>query len=209
MTEPAPSNSKAPRGLRLLLRFAGHRTGVAAIEFAMVSIPLLGLICAIFETAFVFFTHQAFENAISNVARQVLVNAYVSNNAPTAQSFRTNYVCPLLPSFINCSKVALNVQAYPPGTNFSAIGVNNNWYSSSYSATQTALNLGLPGYTVVFQAFYPMPVYLSVLTATGTSSNGAANLYGQASGSIIGNPGGSGFVHAIFSTMVFRNEPTT
>jgi F0F1-type ATP synthase membrane subunit c/vacuolar-type H+-ATPase subunit K len=52
-----------------------------------------------------------------------------------------------------------------------------------------------------------MPVYLSVLIATGVNGQGVGNLYDHASGSIYVNPNGSGFVHAIFATVVFRNEP--
>jgi Flp pilus assembly protein TadG len=201
-------NAAPRRRTGLFARFAANRRGVAAIEFAMVSIPLLGLICAIFETAFIFFTHQAFENAMANVARQVLLNSYASNTAPTASAFRSAYVCPALPSFIDCSRVAVNAQAFPPETSFSTISVNNAWYGGGYDASQVTLNLGLPGHIVVFQAFYPMPVYLSLLTATGQTGNGAANLYGRTSASILNNPNGSGFVHAIFSTIVFRNEPS-
>jgi hypothetical protein len=44
--------------------------------------------------------------------------------------------------------------------------------------------------------------------ATGANGNGATNLTNQASNSVYANPNGAGFVHAIFSTAVFRNEPT-
>ncbi len=53
-----------------------------------------------------------------------------------------------------------------------------------------------------------MPIYLSVLLATGANGNQAANLYGQSSNTVRTNPiTGSGLVHDIYSVMVFRNEP--
>jgi Flp pilus assembly protein TadG len=206
MDESEKKRVAGPRRL-LLRRFARGREGATMVEFAMVAIPFLGLLCAIFETAFVFFTHEVFDNAVANIARQVLVNNYTANSTQTASSFLANTFCPALPSFIKCANVTLNVQAYNPATsNFSAVAssINQSWYNSP----ATNVNLGQPGYIVVFQAFYPMPVYLSLLVATGTQGNGAANLYAHASNSVYANPNGSGFVHAIFSTAVFRNEPT-
>jgi hypothetical protein len=82
--------------------------------------------------------------------------------------------------------------------------ISRGWYNSP----SVNVNLGQHGDIVVFQAFYPMPVYLSVLVATGAHGNGAANIYNHASNSVYANPHGAGFVHAIFSTAVFRNEPT-
>ncbi|WP_294534380.1 TadE/TadG family type IV pilus assembly protein [uncultured Rhodoblastus sp.] len=201
------STDQSARRRGALGRFARSRNGAAAVEFAMVSIPFLGLLCAIFETALVLFTHAAFDNAVNNVARKVLINNFTGNSTPTASNFLANSFCPALPSFIDCSKVTLNIQAYNPSTsNFSSVSgsIGRGWYNSP----STNVNLGQPGYIVVFQAFYPMPVYLSVLVATGAHGNGAANLYNGSSNSVYANPHGAGFVHAIFSTAVFRNEPT-
>lgn len=202
LKDKSAERRKAPA---LLSHFVRANRGAAAVEFAMVSIPFLGLLCAIFETAFVFFTHESFDYAVANVARQAVINRFKNNSTPTASSFLTNTFCPALPAFIDCTKVTLNIQAYPSTTNFSAVarGLGKAWYRSP----SVNVNLGAPGDIVVFQAFYPMPVYLSVLMATGAQGNRAANLYNQASNSVYANPNGAGFVHAIFSTAVFRNEP--
>jgi Flp pilus assembly protein TadG len=204
---PKDKSAKRWKASALLSRFARAVKGATAVEFAMVSIPFLGLLCAIFETAFVFFTHEAFDHAVDKVARQVLVNNFTGATTQTASNFLTGSFCPALPAFIDCTKVTLNVQAYDPSTtNFAAVAgaVGQGWYNTP----STNVNLGQPGWIVVFQAFYPMPVYLSVLLATGAHGNGATNLYNQASSSVYVNPKGAGFVHAIFSTAVFRNEPT-
>jgi pilus assembly protein Flp/PilA len=204
------AGSRRPEGRskvsRLLSRFARSRKGVTAVEFGMVGVPFLGLICAIFETAFVFFSQETFDNAVNNVARQVLVNDFLSSSTQTTATFKTNVFCPALPSFINCNNVTLNIQAFDPSTNSFAnvaTSISKSWYNNPAGN----VNLGQPGWIVLFQAFYPMPVYLSVLLATGSTGNGVSNLYGQASSTVYNNPNGSGFVHAIFSTVVFRNEP--
>ena len=206
MIRPQDKSVRQRKAPGVLSRFARSRKGATAVEFAMVSIPFLGLLCAIFETAFVFFTHEAFDNAVVNVARKVLVNNFSGDATQTASSFLTGSFCPALPAFIDCAKVTLNIQAYDPSTTgFSSVAgaIGKGWYNTP----STNVNLGRPGWIVVFQAFYPMPVYLSVLVATGAHGNGAANLYNGASNSVYANPQGAGFVHAIFSTAVFRNEP--
>lgn len=193
--------SSAPsKILGLFRRFARGRKGVVAIEFAMVAVPFLGLACAIFETAFVYFVNEAFDNAVNKVARQVLVNSISSSTATDMGTFRTNYFCPQLPSFITCANVSLNIQ---PAASFSAAAsaLGTSWIGSPPSN----VNLGQPGGIVVLQAYYPMPVYLSVLVATGSNGRGVSNLYGHTSNTVYQS--GSAFVHAIFSTMVFRNEP--
>lgn len=193
--------------LGLLSRFARSRKGVTAIEFGMVGIPFIGLICAIFETAFVFFTQATFDNAVNNVARKVLVNNFTSTSSQTTSAFKSSTFCTALPSIIDCSKVTLNVQSFDSSSTFATVAssIGRSWYNNP----SANVNLGLPGSIVLFQAFYPMPVYLSILVASGPTSNGAANLLGHSSNSVYANPasGGTGFVHAIFSTVVFRNEP--
>jgi Flp pilus assembly protein TadG len=198
----------AALSLGLLSRFARSRKGVTAIEFGMVGIPFIGLICAIFETAFVFFTQATFDNAVNNVARQVLVNNFTSTSSQTTPAFKTGTFCAALPSIIDCSKVTLNVQAFnPTTTTFATVAssISKSWYNNP----SANVNLGQPGWIVLFQAFYPMPVYLSILVASGPTNNGADNLLAHSSNSVYANPasGGTGFVHAIFSTTVFRNEP--
>ena len=131
----------------------------------------------------------------------MLVNEFTSNATPTTSAFKTSVFCPALPSFINCNKVTLNIQAYDPATtSFATVAssIGKSWYNNP----APNVSLGQPGWIVLFQAFYPMPVYLSVLVATGTNGNGVSNLNGQTSNSIYNNPNGSGFVHAIFSTNV-------
>jgi hypothetical protein len=229
--ETAAEPAAARRGL--LARFARDRRGVAALEFGMVSIPFLGLLCAIFETAFVYYNHEVFDNAVANVARQILVNQYASQtNASVANPNAATWLgtkgtngysfCggpgAALPAYFNCADVRVKVSAYAGGfgnlTTGGASPFNRDFTNGAntnfaqIAQTATTLDLGKPGNIVVFQAFYPMPIYLSVLLSSGAQGNQATNLYGQAGGSVNTNPtSGTGLVHYIYSVMVFRNEP--
>jgi pilus assembly protein Flp/PilA len=182
----------------LLARFARDRRGVTALEFGMVSIPFLGLLCAIFETAFVFYTHEVFDTTVANVARELLVNQYAqySASSPTMSTFinaaGTNgySLCGSLPSYFQCANIRVNIST---ASSFGGLAAISNTFTSN---AQTAL-LTVPaaGSIVVFQAYYPMPIYLSVLLANGPKGNQASNLYANT------------LTHNIYSVVVFRNEP--
>ncbi len=195
-TDCSPKPAEKPA---LLARFVHGRRGAVAAEFAMVAIPFLGLLAAIFETAFVFLVQAAFDNTVNNVARQVLVNSFSGNSTQTSSAFLQSTFCPALPTFINCSKVTLNIQ---PSTTWAAAAPGTSWYNSP----PANVNLGQPNSIILFQAFYPMPIYFSVLVANGTNS--VSSLYKHTSNSVYVDPNNSAlFVHAIFSTVAFRNEP--
>jgi Flp pilus assembly protein TadG len=207
----------------LLTRFARNRRGVAALEFGMVSIPFLGLLCAIFETAFVYYNQELFDKAVADAARQILVNAYPSGGSTplTPSTFVTTVggngysLCNALPAYFQgssgtCPNVLVNVTASAAGGTFASMSssINMTTLLSSNQSLSSNMNLGSPGSIVVFQAFYPMPIYLSVLMSSGPHGNQATNLYSQVSNSVVTNPvTNSGLVHAIYSVKVFRNEP--
>lgn len=197
-TQSPPALTEKPR---LLARLVRGRGGAVVTEFAIVAVPFLGLLAAIFETAFVFLVQEVFDNTVNNVARQILVNRFTGNTTQTASSFLQNTFCPALPSIVQCSKVTLNIQA---SATWPAATPGTSWYTNP----PANVNLGQPGDIVVFQAFYPMPIYFSVLVASGTSLSSVSNFYNHSSKSVYVDPNNSAlFVHAIFSTVAFRNEP--
>ena len=194
----------APPRRSLPARFARDRRGVAALEFGMVSIPFLGLLCAIFETAFVFYTHEVFDNTVTHVARQILANqisstpqsmsSFISATGTNGYSLCGGAPPYSLPSYFICANIRVNITTVASNT-FGGVAAITNSFTSNPQAT----NLTVPpaGSIVVFQAYYPMPIYLSVLLASGAHGNQVNRLYG------------SGMVHNIFSVAVFRNEPAT
>lgn len=195
----------APPRRSLPARFARDRRGVAALEFGMVSIPFLGLLCAIFETAFVVYTHEVFDNTVTHVARQILANQY-----PNSQQSMSSFISASgtngyslcggtppysLPSYFICSNIRVNITTVTSNTFGGVAAITDSFITNPQATT----NLSVPqaGDIVVFQAYYPMPIYLSVLLANGPYGNQVTNLYGAE------------MVHNIFSVAVFRNEPPT
>ena len=73
-------------------RYLKDSSGATAVEFAIVSVPFLGLLFAIFETALVFFTAQSVEAATSEAARRIMTGQAQGNSAVTsATQFRDTY----------------------------------------------------------------------------------------------------------------------
>jgi Flp pilus assembly protein TadG len=188
------------RAKRLLRSFARNSDGVTAVEFAIVSVPFLGLLFAILETALVFFTQQGLEAATADAARVILTGQRVTGYTPaggtaltSSAAFRSQVMCtlPSLPSFINCNNLIIDVRNQ---STFASVDL-----SKTFDPNTTVFQTGGANCVVVMRIIYPMPVYLSFLTANGLIANGV-NHSGQT------NYGG-GWKHMLMATQVFRNEP--
>lgn len=198
----AVSRDAAPGALRrLLLRFRSDRSGATAVEFAMVSVPFIGLLFAIFETAFVFLAQDGLDAATSAAPRQLLTGQAQSISTITSSSqFRDSLICNptapaqrILPGFINCSNLIVDVSQ---ATNFSAANVSKSYYTNP----TMNYNPGGANCIVIVRVVYPMPVYLSIISGNSLLASGTNNTSGQTL-----YKGAMNYV--LMSTSVFRNEP--
>ncbi len=196
---------------RAFSRFRANRDGATAVEFAMVSVPFLGLLFAIFETAFVFFVTEATESATAEAARQIMT-AQAQGKYTTSTQFRDNVICPtatgtksLIPSFIKCSNLIVDIRTVGAGgasTTFA--GADLSKASMIAPGFTPKYCIGVGGDIVVVRVLYPMPVYLSILSATSMtqvsqSTSGQTN-YTSADGAV-------GYKHVLMATAAFQNEP--
>jgi hypothetical protein len=85
------------RGVRR--RYRNDAGGAAAIEFAIVALPFLGLIFGILELALVFFTSAVMTNAMSDTGRLVRVGAF--QGCGSASEFKA-LVCDKMSNLMNC-----------------------------------------------------------------------------------------------------------
>lgn len=183
-----------------LAHFRRAEGGATAVEFALVAVPFLGLLAAIFESAFVFFATQGLEAAVTAASRSILTGQIQANTAiTTAQQFRDDMICNpaapmqrVLPSFVDCSKVMVDVR---PASSFAGADTTNDIYQSGTGEYCT----GGPGAIVIVRAVYPMPVYFSILNYASSNSV-SVNTAGQTSYN-------GAMVHMIEGVSAFRNEP--
>ncbi len=183
------------RFCRLFLR---NDRGVAAVEFGLIAAPVIFTLLAAVEAGFDLYNRNMLDNATQEVARKIMTGAVQSmtiNNQPiNATQFRTNVVCPLLPSVFSCNNVIVNVEtfteaAYPGGFyNF----VNSRQSSLTLPPldnSETSYCIGATGAYVLLQILYPLPLVTNVL----------------APGTVITFNGRK--VRLLFSNAAFKNEP--
>jgi Flp pilus assembly protein TadG len=179
------------RLLGVFHRFRNDQKGATAVEFALVSVPFLGLLFAIFETAFVFFATEGLEAATAVASRTIMTGG--ASSYTQADTFKTAVLCPALPTFIPCASVVLDantVSSYGASSNYS-----NTAVSRTITTNTTTHNfcIGTQGDVVLLRVAYAMPVILSVLTASNIKN--------------ISTFGWGGLTHNLFSVAAFKNEP--
>lgn len=191
-----PSKSRI---LGYLCRFRRDRSGVGIVEFALISVPFLGLMCAIFETGFVFFQTAALQGAVQAAARNALTGTAQASSATVtnAAQFNTTFLCPLLPSFMTCGSVITDIRYLPTGSSFASADVSNDFYKLQ----PTRYCPGPPGTITIVRVAYPMPVFLPLLAGINAISVITTGLVNDVPGSV------GIYKHLIRATMVFQAEP--
>lgn len=168
-----------------LHRFRHERKGSAAVEFAMIALPFLALLFAIFETAIVFFAQQALESATHETARMIMTGEAQMTKL-TATQFKQQ-LCSRMLTILDCSGgVTLDVKSY---SSFSSVSIPNPIDSSGNFTGSAGYNPGKAGDIVVVRTYYQWPL---IVTGLGYDPS---NL--------------SGHKRLLISTAAFRNEPGT
>ena len=177
-------------------RFTEDSRGATAVEFALVMIPFLGLICATIDMGVAFFIERNLDATTQNAARQIRTGAVQGAGIVTAQKFVTGYVCPptgsLLGSFIDCTKLIIDVRT---GSSLTNNDLSNDFYKTP---TTNQFCLGSPKTVTVVRIAYPMPWFIPVI-----GTNGAA----QRAGLVNDVPNNPGWKLLITSASAVRTEP--
>jgi Flp pilus assembly protein TadG len=103
--------TKRYRVARLISRWRKDRSGVTAIEFAIVVIPFLLFMYGIIAIGLYFLTTFAVENGLEQAAR--LIRTGQAQKAHMTDVQFKNEVCSFLPGFIDCqNKLLVNVRSF-------------------------------------------------------------------------------------------------
>ncbi len=190
---------------RALRRFRRDRRGVSAIEFGLISVPFLGLFCAIFETGFVYLNSVGLDAAVQTAARNFLTGqaqlAGVNGTVTNATQFRTTYICPstgaqVLPSFVNCANLIIDVRWISATSSFAAADVTNDFYSNT---SNQKFCPGGPDTITIVRVAYPMPVFMPIIAK-------ATSVFTISAGLVSNVPNLPGTYHLLLSTAVFQTE---
>src|SRR6478672_6258118 len=88
---------------RLLRRLRRDERGSTAIEFAMLAIPFMSLIYAIFETSMVHVSGQVLQTAVTDASRKILTGQAQSGSW-NAQNFKDE-VCGRVKAMFDCKNL--------------------------------------------------------------------------------------------------------
>lgn len=167
-------------------RLFHDRAGSAVIEFAMLIIPLLGLIFASFTVSLIYFTQSALDSVSDEMSRLLLTGQAPA--AGQASDFKS-LACANLPSFMSCSRLVINVQT---ANNYSDVNISiptTTLDSSGNLTGTTQYDPGSASSVVVLQMLYAMPVLGDIggFSAVTTGTN----------------------AHLLVSTSVIKVEPSS
>jgi Flp pilus assembly protein TadG len=197
------------RGARLRAclgaRLARDRRGNAAIEFAIVAIPLLLLIVGSLELCLMFVLNISLSNAAATVAREIRVGSVVATGVANTTTSGINLdvadfktaICsqiPLIPTATCTSQLQVDVRTFSAFTSQSATSPLS---SGSFNTSALCYYSGGSGSLVELRAYYMWPVLTPVLL----------NAFVNATQIQSGSTATTGNWTVLTSTQIFKIEP--
>lgn len=154
-------------------RFRGERRGSTAVEFGLIGFGLILLVIGTMQVGLYLYVSASMEAAVTKAMRQVMTGA-ASSGAMTADQFRTNVLCPLLPSGLPCANVITNLVIVSQGTNpngfYQFVNAAQSWIKPpAMDNTQTSFCTGTAGSVIYAQAYYAMPIIVPIALSTVTT----------------------------------------
>ncbi|HEY7459312.1 MAG TPA: TadE/TadG family type IV pilus assembly protein [Xanthobacteraceae bacterium] len=180
---------------RIGRRFVRRNDGAAAVEFAIVMVPFIGLTFAIIETALVFFAGQVLETAVADSSRLIMTGQAQKQGFSEAQ-FKSD-LCGRLQALFNCTtgiKIDVKKYAWAAGSDPIAQFAGANMSApldgdGNLDTTGFGYQPGAQGDIVVVKVVYEWPTFVR-----------------QFGLDLATLPSGK---RLLMSTAAFRNEPYT
>ena len=173
-----------------LCGFRANRSGATAIEFGLLALPFLAILCAVFELGYVNFKNEMLGGAVETAARAMLTGSLQTANVTTSSQFISSYICPSNGFFsrnFNCSNLIIDVR---PATTFAAGDTANDFYKSK----SNEFCPGQPGQIIIVRVAYPLAAILPL------------NLFNRTAGVVNDVPNLSGNYHMLMASALFQEE---
>ncbi len=170
---------------RMVADFPSDPRGATAVEFALVSAPLIAVILAMLQTSIVFFFDQALQSAAQTSARQLMTGA-AQTSGLTQTQFK-QLVCTNASTAFNCANLMVDVQSASTFASISTSPITVTYNGAGQVTNSWAYNPGNPGDIVIIRVMYDWPIF------------------GQLLGLGLNNQPDGG--HLLVATAVYKNEP--
>ena len=153
-------------------RLLSDRRASAVLEFAIVSVPFLGLVLGLATVAFNLYLQETLDLSLQTAVRQVQMGQVPSTYS--ASDFAAKVFCPAFVAFAPCNNVVVTLQ--PVADYLSATVVSRP--TSTQLGTSAAFCVGLPGQLMfarlvylapIIGQFWPYSVQASIGSFTGTA----------------------------------------
>ncbi|MBX4936361.1 TadE/TadG family type IV pilus assembly protein [Rhizobium binae] len=174
---------KAEKKLAPLRRLLGDRQGVAAIEFAILALPLFIMLFGIIEVSLMFFVNSALDASVHKISRMIRTGEVASSKI-TLAGFKAKICDDMLLSF-NCS-TDLVVKVNVLSDLSSATSTDPIDNSGNLAVTET-FDVGKGSDYILVQTFLPWDTVVNFLTLSSAQLSDGRYLLG--------------------SSALFRNEP--
>ena len=133
--------------------FLSNADGATAVEFAMIGVPFLGLLCAIFQTALIYFEAAQLQEATQAGSRAILTQSAAAGlNYGT---FLRNYVVSQMSGMFTCANLRMDLQSPANWTSADALDIGN-FHNNASNSQATAITLPAAGRIAVLRILYPM-----------------------------------------------------
>jgi Flp pilus assembly protein TadG len=175
-------------------RFSRNSSGASAIEFALVTAPLLLLLLGLLGVGLIYLANATLENAVAQGARLIRTGE-AQGQSFDAGRFKTE-VCKHLTAPVSCAGLRLDIRTF---SSFGGSDLTNPLDSSGNLKSEFSYAPGVGGQVVIVRAFYewdlparrPIDELCKILGAPegcslGTMQNGN---------------------RLLIATLAFRNEP--
>jgi len=170
--------------VKCVKRFSRDQDGAMAVEFAILSLPFIGTLFAIFEAALMFSASQMLDTGINTAARMIRTGQ-VQAQSMDATAFK-NLVCANIPGMLDCANgLKVDVRSFPNFGNISLPPATDD--DGELKEENFTFLPGNPSEVVVVRAYYSWQLLFP----------------GQFSG--LSNMGGN--KRLLASAATFRNEP--
>jgi Flp pilus assembly protein TadG len=163
--------------------FLKNPHGAAAVEFAMIGVPFLALLCAIFQTGLIYFEAAQLQEATQIGSRAILTQSAAANL--TYGTFLQQYVCPKMSGMFTCANLRMDLQSPANWTSAQALDVGD-FYNNANNTQATAITLPAAGNIAVVRILYPMSQMAAIVGGSalqagsiGTVTAGETTIGGQ------------------------------
>jgi len=157
----APARSTGPRRkFSLLSKFRKDRSGVSAVEFALVAGPFFGLLFAIMEVGLVFFGTLTLENATEESAR--LIRTGQAQAISMSETGFKNEVCNRIFALFDCQNgLKVEIRTFPDFADLAANGFVDPLDGNGDLRDDFTFDIGKGGDIVLVRVFYEWNLMVS------------------------------------------------